>query len=246
MKKKLLPFILGCSMLAAALPFTAHAEDGPEQDSGNVKYGGFAQVTTQESGDTPVLTAIPECTLTIPRDTTIKRGSLSANIGRVTVDGKYFVKPYYVEVKATNQNFTKVENGSVVANPKANQDILFDVATTTGAPATSGTAAANTTLVQNGTVALEGENSHYTPTYACVRFWKNLGEDAAYKAGEITPINGQKDIFVNIAEAQWTGVSGSEAVTKPQGGQYKGSISFTATFRDDFADTDMAEWDDLA
>jgi len=132
MKKKLIPFILGLSMFAA-VPLATYADESTtEQDSGNVTYNGFAEVETEESGETPILTAIPECTMTIPKDTTIKRGSLSANIGRVTIDGKYFVKPYYIEVTADRKSFTVVDSeGTAKAENAAlaKEDIIFDVAT---------------------------------------------------------------------------------------------------------------------
>ena len=256
MKKKLIPFILGCSMLAA-LPLTAHAnETTTEQDSGNVTYNGFAEVSTEESGNTPVLTAIPECTMTIPRDTTIKRGSLSANIGKVTIDGKYFVKPYYIEVTANRKNFTVVDTTTGTAKTEADalakEDIVFDVATTTGAPATSGTAAANTSFVQSGIVSMDGTSKKTTfdantSGRAARRFWKDetiataADQDKDYLAGEITPINGQESVFVNIGTTQWTG---TDADTKPVGGKYSGNITFTATFKDDFA-TGMNVWSDL-
>jgi len=250
MKKKLIPFILGLSMVAA-LPLAAHAEDTPEQNSGNVEYGNFATVDTTNAGETDVITAIPECTLTIPRDTTIKRGALSANIGRVTVDGHYFVKPYYVEVSATKNDFVKTENGSRIADPLAKQDILFDVATTNGTPQTTGTAAANTTLVQNGTVSIDGTShkSTFSPTYAARRFWKDMtktgegNQDKSYKDGEVCDIKEQENIWLRIAETQWTGVEGNIDNTKPEGGLYKGSITFTATFRDNYADG-MSAWND--
>jgi len=259
MKKKLLPFILGLSMVAA-LPLAAHADETTtEQDSGNVTYNGFADVSTEESGNTPVLTAIPECTMTIPRDTTIKRGSLSANIGKVTIDGKYFVKPYYVEVTADRKSFTVVDTTTGTAKTEANalakEDIIFDVATTTGAPATSGTAAANTSFVQSGAISMDGSSkkSTYTKTRAARRFWKDetittVGDqDKDYLAGEITPINGQESVFVNIGTTQWTGDTSTEALkadTAPVGGKYSGNITFTATFKDDF-ETGMSVWSDL-
>jgi hypothetical protein len=268
MKKKLIPFILGLSMVAA-LPLAAHADvTTPEEDSGNVKYGSFATVNTEESGDTPVLTAIPECTMTIPRDTTIKRGSLSANIGRVTIDGKFFVKPYYIEVTATRKNFTKVystaaeitasgESGASVGNVMgdnyvlAKHDIVFDVATTqqatSGVNPTSGTAASNSSFVQSGTISMDAgskKTTYQDGSVAARRFWKDetktgTAQEAGYLAGEISPINGQNDIFVNIGTTQWTGASGSEADTKPVGGKYSGNITFTATFKDDFDSTTM-------
>jgi hypothetical protein len=255
MKKKLIPFILGLSMIAAT-PLAAHAADTPEEDSGNVTYGDFASITDEQSGETPVVTAIPECTMTIPRDTTIKKGAKSANIGRVTIDGHYFVKPYYVEVSATRDNFVKVDDttGARLASRTANQDIIFDVATSLGAPSSSGTAAANENFVQTGTIGIDG-SSHVT-TYtngtnsevgdrACRRFWKQekltANQDVAYKDGEVCDINGQEDVCLRIAETQWTGDAGNLDNTKPVGGQYKGSITFTATFRDNYTDG-MPEW----
>jgi len=263
MKKKLLPFILGCSMLAA-LPIVAHADETtPEQGSGNVTYNGFANVSTTNDGETPVLTAIPECTMTIPRDTTIKRGSLSANIGKVTIDGKYFVKPYYVEVTADRKSFTVVDTTTGTAKTEADalakEDIIFDVATTTQATSgenpTSGTAAANTSFVQSGSIGIDGTSKKSTQnkTRAARRFWKDetittaADQDKDYLAGEITPINGQESVFVNIGTTQWTGDTSTEALkadTAPVGGKYSGNITFTATFKDDFA-TGMNVWSDL-
>lgn len=263
MKKKLLPFILGCSMLAA-LPLTAHADETTlEQNSGNVTYNGFAAVLTTESGDTPVLTAIPECTMTIPRDTTIKRGSLSANIGKVTIDGKYFVKPYYVEVTADRKSFTLVDTTTGIAKTEAaalaKEDIIFDVATTTGAPSTetgeNHSAADETTFVKSGAIDIDSNNkTTQNKTRAARRFWKDetiataADQDKNYLAGEITPINGQNDVFVNIGATQWTGKTDGTAEqlanTKPVGGKYSGNITFTATFKDDFA-TGMPVWKNL-
>lgn len=278
MKKKLIPFILGCSMVAA-LPFAARADETtPENDSGNVTYNGFAEVTTTENSDTPVLTAIPECTMTIPKDTTIKRGSLSANIGRVTIDGNYFVKPYYIEVTASRNNFTKVyatdaeitasgestaSVGDVMGSDyvKAKHDIVFDVATAVQAtegenPTTANSAATNRSFVQSGTVSMDGTSKKTTYQNGCRaarRFWKNEAEttddptlvEAPYLAGEITPINGQEDIYVNVNRTQWTGETGdTNADTKPVGGKYSGNISFTATFKDDF-DSSMGVWSNL-
>jgi len=260
MKKKLIPFILGLSMIAAT-PLAAHAVDTPEEDSGNVTYGGFAEIADTESGTTDVVTSIPECTMTIPRDTTIKKGALSANIGRVTIDGHYFVKPYYVEVSATRNNFILVDQTStatpkaLVSNPKANQDIVFDVATSTGTPQTSGTAATNHNFVQTGTVDLN--NNDNTTKYsdltgatgerACRRFWKqeklSEDQDVAYKDGEVCDINGQENVWLRIGSTQWTGTGEGDTLTKtkPVGGQYKGSITFTATFRDNYTDG-MTDW----
>ena len=259
MKKKLLPFILGLSMVAA-LPFAAHADETTtEQDSGNVTYNGFADVQTTESGNTPVLTAIPECTMTIPKDTTIKRGSLSANIGRVTIDGKYFVKPYYIEVEAARKNFTVVEGGTAKAEGSAlaKEDIVFDVATAQQAtegvnPTTANSAETNHAFVQSGTIGTNMDTKKTTYENGCRaarRFWKDEtlseGQDTDYLAGEIVPINGQENVFVNIATTQWTGVSGSEDDTKPVGGKYSGNITFTATFKDDFDSTWSSAWHNL-
>ena len=279
MKKKLLPFILGLSMLSA-LSFVVYADDNPEEDSGNVKYSAvdnvtFVEVNTSDSGDTPVLTAIPECTMTIPRDTTIQKGALSANIGRVTIDGHYFVKPYYIQVSATKQDFRKVyssaaeitasgETGASVGDTmgadyaKANQDIIFDVATATGAPSTQTgtghTAADEATFVKSGTVSCDDTTKKTTfqnGGRAARRFWTDDtqaqgSEDTLYNAGEICDIKGQENVFVNIAATQWTGVSGSLDDTRPVGGKYRGSITFTAEFKDDFASTWTSAWTNLS
>lgn len=240
MKKKLIPFILGLSMFAA-VPLAAHAAptavDGDEGDSGLVTYpstGNFVNVGqgVQTEGDaapaTPVITAIPECTLTIPKDTTIKKGARKADIGNITIDGKYFVKPYYVEVHATKQDFIKTDDatGNPLADPTATQDIVFDVDTEENGTGTK-------KFIASGTVNVTNNKSSYTPTYLCRNFWKDNtqasgSEETGYKDGEVVNIAEREHIWLKVPDAQWTDA---------EGGRYKGRVTFTATFRDDFQAT---------
>jgi len=220
MKKKLIPFILGLSM-AAALPLAAHAApipvDGPEQDSRLVTYDGFVGVGGGvQAPNTDIVTAIPECILTIPKDTTILKGALKADIGNITVDGKYFVKPYYIQVHATKQDFIKVDSstGELINNPSDNQKIVFNV---------------DSEQNGSGTEAFITDNGS-TQTYKCRNFWKDDtqasgSEDTDYLDGEVTNIAGREHIWIKIPANEWT---------TAEGGRYKGHVTFTAKFRDDF------------
>ena len=61
-------------------------------------------------------------------------------------------------------------------------------------------------------------------------------------------MNVQNEVFVTIGATQWTGKTDGTAEqlanTKPVGGKYSGNITFTATFKDDFA-TGMPVWKNL-
>ena len=186
MKKKLIPFILGLSMVAA-LPLAAHAEDTDAQDSGNVTYsGGFVDTQSSDVDETELVTAIPEYTLTIPRDTSIKRGARIANIGHAKVTGNYFIKPYGVEVSLTKVDFTNTTDST--------EQIAFAVEDTS---ASSG---------NHAYVTADG-----TTRNKC-RYYKTIvsgaESTATYDTGDIADINQSRDVVLKIADTQWTSAAG--------------------------------------
>lgn len=185
MKKKLIPFILGLSMVAA-LPLTAHATDeSPEPESGNVVYtGGFVENSrTADVDETELVTAIPEYTLTIPRDTSIKRGARIATIGHAKVTGNYFIKPYGVEVSLTKVDFTHTTQSS--------NTIAFAVEDTS---ADSG---------NHAYVTADG-----TTRNKC-RYYKDTGESTTvYDRGDIAEINQSRDVVLKIADSEWSNKAG--------------------------------------
>lgn len=201
-KKKIIPFIFGLSMLAT--PFAASAVDNPEGDSRNVVYtGGFVETNTSDVDKTELVTAIPEYTLTIPRDTSIKRGARIATIGHAKVTGNYFIKPYGVEVSLTKVDFTHTTDSS--------KKIAFAV---------------------EDTSASSGNHSYVTADGATrnkCRYYKTIVSGAesttTYDAGDIADINQSRDVVLKIADAQWTGAN--------KGGRYKGSVTFLAELCDD-------------
>ena len=183
MKKKLIPFIFGLSMLSA-IPFTASADDEISA-SGNVTYeGGF--VTTQSSSvdQTELVTAVPEYIVTIPRDTSIKRGARIATIGHAAVTGNYFIKPYGVEVSLTKVDFTNQNGGS---NPDTIAFAVEDTSASTGN---------NAYITANGT------------TRKKCRYYKNNNSTTVYDRGDIAEINQSRDVVLKINDSEWQNKAG--------------------------------------
>lgn len=213
MKKKLIPMIFGLAMLAA-LPLTAKAEgdESPEPESGNVSYtGGFAETRSSDVKRTELVTAIPAYTLTIPRDTSIKRGARIATIGHAKVTGNYFIKPYGVEVSLTKVDFTHTTDSS--------KKIAFAVEDTSES---------------------SGNHAYVTADGATrnkCRYYKTIvsgaESTATYDTGDIADINQSRDVVLKIADAQWQGAT--------TGGLYKGSITFLAQLCDDVTTGDWEQ-----
>ena len=190
-------------------------------DSGNVDYeGGFAPTSSSDvqTGTTDLTTGISEYTVTFPRSTSmVPFYTKSKRIGKVTVTGEAFIKPYKVAVNITRKNFKLVTKQTRTAYK--DDTIRFDVVqlvTDKFGDVTTGQSLLGKTIyyykdnLKDVVIQPDSEKGKVP-----------VSDDynGPYMHGEVANINQSLDVGIEIPKHEW-------ATASP--GQYRGQITFYA------------------
>lgn len=202
-------------LLTVMLPFGVNVLAQPHDDSGNVKYGGFAPIHDEQYGTTSLETGILEYMVTFPKDTAmVPYLTKFQRLGAVTVEGEAFIKPYKIALDISKKDFKLVSKKK--AKNKSNK-IEFDV----------------TRSVKDWKGHWIDEESLLGKT---LYFYRNDSaeteeEREAYDQGEVTDILESIDVAITIENSQWK---------KASPGKYKGKVTFVATIDDTEINDDIS------